>query len=128
MIAGAARGREGDPMTPHGVLLAAAREIRRRGWRQEGDNAPLSALCVIAAVLVVDRAGVTMQLRHDALTLLCERLGLANRLELADWNNDAARTVGDVLAVLEAPEDWRNTTPELFRLLGDMKRSGQLAV
>lgn len=113
-------------MTPHSLLLAAAREIRQRGWRREGDDAPLRAVCIVAAVLVVQRAGVTTQLRHAALALLCEGLGFPSRLELADWNNAAERTVEDVLAALEAVSaGWRNTTPKLFAMFATIKALGR---
>ena len=112
--------------TPEGVLRAAARLIRERGWHQGGGVQEDGARCLWLAVARVVRGEVmdrpyptngyteayvkkeleayseeNNQLIRDVETILCQRLHVEGVAGVWLWNDARGRTVEQVLALLE---------------------------
>ena len=88
--------------TPEGILKAAARLIRERGWIQGmpfGDDGEFDLSASISYVV-----GNNDQLYTTSIQLLKKRIGIGPEELIFVWNDKSVRKVEEVLAVLEGKQ------------------------
>lgn len=84
--------------TPKGILKAAARLIRERGWCQFRFQDDAGRIDISHAINTQTRK---MELRLEAYDLAMKRIGPTDVIGLPSWNDQPERTVEDILKVLE---------------------------
>ncbi len=88
--------------------LAAAQYIREHGWCQGVTRiVPTGAVCIIGAIDAAtgfewDGNNSPPERTNRCTSAVAERLGDGHTMSIAQWNDERGRTVGEVIAALEA--------------------------